>query len=389
MPVPIERHRDRRMPEPLHQRPWVRPLSDEQSAPPVPVGEAFEPLRMLRTVSETAEALAIVREIGSLAGGTGMLEAHGQRRSGAGDNALEMFSFAEMAVIARTAALLGTLEAALITEGIPCRLRGGRSFLAHPLVRGCAGWLRLLANPGDTLRTLEAMGLAGLDVEGEFLLELRDRAVETGRPLLELLKHGISRAIPLSSAARPAAELLAAHDSFRRRAAAGSAPVEILDEIIKRFVPPDKRGIAQLDHLRSAAGGHSSVAAFAGRLTLARQADIERRSGSGSSEAVTLMTMHGAKGLEFPVVFVAAAERELVPFTLRPCDPDEERRLLYVAMTRASSRLYVTSAASRMLWGQRLSGQWSSLLTAVPAACRVEYSPRLPRSAGDKQLDLL
>ncbi len=366
----------------------IAPVSGEQSAPPVPVGAAFEPVRMIRAVSETSEALAIVREIGSLAGGTGMLEAHGQRRSVASDSAQELFSFAEMAVIARTAALLGTLEAALVTEGIPCRLRGGRSFLTHPLARGCAGWLRLLINPGDTLRALEAMGLAGLDVEGGFLLELRDRAIETGRPLLELLKHRISREVPLSDAARPAAGFLAAHDTFRRRTA-DSAPVEILDEIIKTFVPTDKRGIIELGHLRSAAEAHPTVAAFAGRLTLARQADIERRSGSGSPEAVTLMTMHAAKGLEFPVVFVAAAERELVPFTLRPGDPDEERRLLYVAMTRAAGRLYLTSASSRTLWGRRLSGEWSPLLTAIPTGCRVEYSPRLPRTAGDKQLDLL
>ncbi len=366
----------------------IAPVSGEQSAPPVPVGTVFEPVRMIRAVSEIAEALAIVREIGSLAGGTGMLEAHGQRRSVASDSAQELFSFAEMAVIARTSALLGTLEAALVTEGIPCRLRGGRSFLTHPLARGCAGWLRLLVNPGDTLRTLEAMGLAGLDVEGGFLPELRDKAIETGRPLLELLKHRISREVPLSDAARPAAGFLAAHDTFRRHAAT-SAPAEILDEIIKNFVPPDKRGITELSHLRAAAGGHPTVAAFAGRLTLARQADIERSSGGCNPEAVTLMTMHAAKGLEFPVVFVAAAERELVPFTLRPGDPDEERRLLYVAMTRAADRLYLTSASSRTLWGRRLSGEWSPLLTAIPPACRVEYSPGLPRTAGDKQLDLL
>jgi ATP-dependent DNA helicase UvrD/PcrA len=131
------------------------------------------------------------------------------------------------------------------------------------------------------------------------------------------------------------------------------------------------------------------VAAFAARLALARQADIERRSGGAGPEAVTLMTMHAAKGLEFPVVFVAAAERELVPFTLLPSDPDEERRLLYVAMTRASGRLYLTSACGRTLWGQRLSGEWSSLLAALPESCRVEYFPPLPRAGGEKQLDLL
>ncbi len=367
----------------------VAPVSGSRSAPPSPVAKTFEPVRMIRAVSETAEALAIVREIGSLAGGTGMLEAHGQRRESLPDGAQELFSFGEVAVIARTAALLGTLEQALVTEGIPCRCCGGRSFLEHPLVRGCTGWLRLLANPIDTLRTLEAMGLAGLDLESEQMRQLRSRAIESGRPLLELLKHRISREVPLSTSARPLAEFLAAHETFRRLAIT-STPAEILDGIITKFVPGEKHGIVELEHLRSTAGGHPSVAAFASRLALARQADIERRAGSAAlPEAVTLMTMHAAKGLEFPVVFVAAAERELVPFTLMPCDPDEERRLLYVAMTRASGRLYLTSASGRTLWGQRLGGGWSSLLAPVPDNCRVEYVPRPPRSTGDKQLDLL
>ncbi len=366
----------------------IAPISNRDSSPPSPVGKTFEPVRMMRTVSETAEALAIVREIESLAGGIGMLEAHGQRRAASADNDGELFSFADIAVIARTAALLGTLEQALVTEGIPCRMRGGRSFLEHPLVRGCSGWLRLLANPGDTLRALEAMGLAGLDVESGYLLELRSQAIESGRPLLELLKHGISRQVPLPVSARPAAEFLAAHDTFRRRAAT-SAPVEVLDGIIDKCVPMDERGIIELEHLRSAAAAQPSVAAFAARITLARQADIERRSASTGPEAVTLMTMHAAKGLEFPVVFVAAAEQDLIPFTLRASNQEEERRLLYVAMTRASSRLYLTCASGRTVWGRRLSGEWSSLLEAIPGSCRVDYSVRLPRTYGGKQLDLL
>ena len=366
----------------------IASVSDQQSAPPSPVGNTFEPVRMIRTVSETAEALAIVREIGSLAGGTGMLEAHGQRRHKSPDSPQELFSFGDIAVIARTAALLGTVEQALVTEGFPCRCYGGRSFLEHPLVRGCVGWLRLLANPGDTLRTLEAMELAGLNMESEYMRELRSQSIESGRPELELLKHRISREVPLSIAARPAAEFLAAHDSFRRRVAT-SSPAEILDGIITEFVPADKHSLIELEHLRSAAGGHPSVAALASRLTLARQADIERHSGGTGPEAVSLMTMHAAKGLEFPVVFVVAAEQELIPFTLLPSDPDEERRLLYVTMTRAAGRLYLTSASGRTLWGQRLSGQWSPLLTSLPDNCRVEFFPPLPHSGGEKQLDLL
>jgi len=88
-------------------------------------------------------------------------------------------------------------------------------------------------------------------------------------------------------------------------------------------------------------------------------------------------------------VFVCAVERDLVPFTLMDSNQDEERRLLYVAMTRASRRLYLTSAATRTAWGQQLSGEWSPLLDNLPEGCSVENKPRLPRTGKDKQLELL
>ncbi|MBW7996641.1 MAG: AAA family ATPase [Candidatus Glassbacteria bacterium] len=365
----------------------VTPVCSAESAPPTPVGGRWSPVRMVRAVSEMAEALAIVREIGALVGGTGMLEAHGQGRTGDASGGDELFSFADIAVIARTSGLLGTLEKALVTEGIPCRLRGGRSFLEHELVRGCSSWLRLLVNPGDTLRTLESMQLAGLDVESGDLLELRQQAAESGRGLLELLKHRISREVPLRDETRPLAEFLAVFDSFRRRS--GSPPAELLEEIITSFVPEEKRGTAELSHLRSAAAAQPTVTAFAGRIALARQADLERTSGPGGAEAVTLMTMHAAKGLEFPVVFVMAVERDIIPFTLLRSDPDEERRLLYVAMTRAGSRLYLTSSARRTVWGSRLTGQWSPLLDSLPKESRLEIAAQRPGPNREKQLDLL
>jgi superfamily I DNA/RNA helicase len=359
-----------------------------ESAPPLPVAGKWTPVRMVRAVSETAEAIAVAREICQLAGGTGMLEAHGQGRAGGVEVSDETFSFGEIAVIARTGALLGSVEEALVVEGIPVRFRGTGGFLEHELVRGVAAWVRLLVNPGDTLRCLEAMRLAGLEIDNEYFTAVRAEAAGEGKPLLDVLKRRISREVPLSESSRPAAEFLTCHETFRRKLS--GPPDELLEAIIERFVAPEQRDIRELEHLRSAVACLPSAAAFAARVSLARQADLERGSGPrAAAEAVTLMTMHAAKGLEFPVVFVVAAEDELAPFTLLESNPGEERRLLYVAMTRASRRLYLTSSIHRVLWGRVLSGEWSPLLANVPPEARIEYQPKPPRGNRDKQLSLL
>jgi superfamily I DNA/RNA helicase len=109
------------------------------------------------------------------------------------------------------------------------------------------------------------------------------------------------------------------------------------------------------------------------------------------SEKVPVMTMHAAKGREFEVVFVAGLEPGLMPLELegRAVDRAEERRLLYVAMTRAKRLLVLSHAAKRNLWGKRLPGGPSPFLNGLPADACIATSPSLPRRRPSAtQLDL-
>jgi DNA helicase-2/ATP-dependent DNA helicase PcrA len=99
------------------------------------------------------------------------------------------------------------------------------------------------------------------------------------------------------------------------------------------------------------------------------------------SEKVAVMTMHAAKGREFEVVFISGVERGLLPIEMEgfETDPEEERRLLYVAITRARQLAVLSHAGRRMLWGRRLPGGPSPFLEAVPDDAVYRSSPRLPR----------
>ncbi|HLA39697.1 MAG TPA: ATP-dependent helicase, partial [Candidatus Glassbacteria bacterium] len=338
---------------------------------------------------ETAEAIAVVREVSRLVGGTGMLEAHGEGRAAGRGSPDELYSFSDVAVVTRTARLLEGLEAAFITEGIPCRLRGARSFLENPHVRNILAYLRLLLDPGDDLRFLGALRLAGFDPASALFSRVREQAAGSGRPLLAETKRQVSNEVPLKKDSGPAAEFLTGYDHFRRNS--GRSPAELVGRLAERFVPEAERGGEPLLHLAAAAAGFASLPEFISRIVLATDGDLERPGGRGwsAAEAVTLMTMHAAKGLEFRVVFVCALEEGVVPFTWRETDPDEERRLLFVAMTRASRRLYLTSSEKRIVRGRPVRPGWSPFVAGLSADLVQPAELALPERSRDRQLGLL
>ncbi len=105
-------------------------------------------------------------------------------------------------------------------------------------------------------------------------------------------------------------------------------------------------------------------------------------------ERVSLMTMHAAKGLEFPVVFIAGCEEKLIPHRKPDSeenDIQEERRLFYVAMTRAMERLYLTHAKKRRVHGRRFDRNQSQFVDDIEMRLKIDESPRLKKKKSDRQ----
>jgi superfamily I DNA/RNA helicase len=167
---------------------------------------------------------------------------------------------------------------------------------------------------------------------------------------------------------------------------AGSAGIEaVIDELEQGLVSID-RSVPETslayEAIRESAREHGKdLGSFlVGLSLLTRESEGARR-----AERVTLLTFHAAKGLEFPIVFIAGAEDGVVPLG---DDPEEERRLFYVAITRARDILYITRCAQRAVRRAPGPGRPSPFLDELPVDCLEDASPRSGAGSRDSQLEL-
>ena len=327
---------------------------------------AGEPVTVLKALDDRDEADAIADEIET-------------RRLARRDRA------ADVAVLYRTNAQSRPLEESLRRRGIPYRLVGAVRFYDRREVRDLLAWLRLAANPADDEAFRRAITVPRRGI-GETSVDLMaDAARARGVPLLEMAR----RAGDLDGM-RPAAraallQIVELADRFRASATDASVDrliIEILtatgyDEALRAEGP---EGLDRLDNVRAMVeGAAETVVDDGGELGLRPLDHFLQKAMlvtaidqlGPEADAVTLITVHTAKGLEFPVVFLAGMEDGLFPLARAFDDPEmleEERRLLYVGITRAERKLYLTWAMSRRRNGELLPGILSSFLSSVPGA---------------------
>ncbi|MDN5344659.1 MAG: hypothetical protein PWQ18_770 [Clostridia bacterium] len=364
------------------------------------VRESGLPVLHLEVPGEMAEGIAIVREISRLLGGTDMLRAHGQGGvSLMGDAAAgegEGWGFADIAVLARTGRQLELLEECFLREGIPYRVLGRESFLEERPVREALAFCRCLVNPADDWHLLFYLGTKYYRSGRTWLKESsRQAGIPAWQVLEELARTGGRPAgVPaLEAIARE--RLLAFKDTIDRyRALMATQPPAV---ILARWIAEhDLQQVDSLQRLARVAERFQDLPSFLRGVTLAGEADHERYGGNVTSpEVVSLMTIHAAKGLEFPVVFIAGVEDGLLPLqknlgldldaedlhdlqeepSSHPSLPTphfsltEERRLFYVGLTRARDRLILVSARSRAAAGVRTPAQPSPFLLEIPPDC--------------------
>lgn len=280
------------------------------------------PVRLVRMDGPLGEGVWIAKEIARLAGGVDM--------NSAASTAARPFS--DMAVLCRTRRQLARIEECLRHDGIPCVVSGRDDALCDEAVQRSLALFRWLLSP-DAPGTLAACLTQTYGVSppaSEALCQC-----VTAR-----IAAGVAPADALIDAACPPA--FAADAALLGPLVAREPPRHLLE---RYAAVPGRVAAAHrdaFDRLTGMAAYHARMADFLRMLALGEEADLRRASGRAyASGAVRLMTLHGSKGLEFPVVFLAGLQQEQMPLTRDGvcADWEEERRLLYVGMTRAVDEL--------------------------------------------------
>ncbi len=301
----------------------------------------------------------------------------------------QSFIFADAAILYRTNAQSRAIEEACLKAGIPYRVFGGIKFYERKEIKDIMGYLRLIANPDDDLALLRVINMPKRGIGDGTIARITEYASEHQMSLFSVMEDitMLGLASRFTQAIEEFVRMLkqiAAQETFL-------SVTELLEQVFVRTGYRDmltREGtieaqtrlenmeelltVTQEYEKRNPEGG------LIGFLTdVALLADAEQEGGVG--EGLTLMTLHSAKGLEFPVVFLVGMEEGVFPHSRSAVDMEElaeERRLCYVGITRAKRELYVTCAAMRMLFGQTKTNPPSRFLAEIPSQLIEEISPK-------------
>ena len=317
-------------------------------------------------------------------------------------------------VLYRTNAQSRALEDALIREGLAYKIIGSVRFYERKEIKDALAYLRLLMNPDDDVSLRRVINVPARGIGKGVLTsldELQPVAADAGPLFADAAVAAGSTGSLWRRLTRAVDETLLptrAVTTLRRfrdliltlSDIAGREPVSdvlgklldqsgYLEDLRERHTEEAEGRLANLMELVSAARDYEmrdpepSLSGFVDRLSLLSETDEEK----GAPEArIWLMTLHAAKGLEFPVVFMVGLEEGLFPHVRAQDDEDEleeERRLCYVGMTRAQTRLILTSAARRRVFGEYKASDPSRFLEEIPSALLEVVDPMLSTPAPD------
>ncbi len=360
-----------------------------------------EPVRVMESTSDYGEAQWLIEE-------AQQLHRDGVARS-------------EVAVLYRSNAQSRVLESALFNAGIPYRVYGGLRFFERAEIKHALAYLRLIENPNDDTSFLRVVNFPTRGIGARTIEQLQDAARASGRSLHQSVgalsgKAGanLQAFVALIDAMRSATQGLTLREiiehtihasgltDFYRNDKEGRERLENLDELVNAaeafvtqegfgkdavalpvdevpgsFVPGDPPALAAADLTPDAETGEimSPLAAFLTHASL-EAGDNQAQAGQ---DALQLMTVHAAKGLEFDCVFITGLEEGLFPHENSMSDHDgleEERRLMYVAITRARKRLYLSHSQTRMLHGQTRYNVKSRFFEELPESALKWLTPR-------------
>ncbi|MFD8260139.1 DNA helicase PcrA [Streptomyces griseoluteus] len=294
----------------------------------------------------------------------------------------------DVAVFYRTNAQSRVFEEIFIRVGLPYKVVGGVRFYERKEVRDVLAYLRVLANPEDSvpMRRILNVPKRGIGERAEAMIDALAQREKISFPqALKRVDEAYGMAARSTNAVRRFNALM---DDLRTVVESGAGPATVLEAVLERTGylaelqastdPQDETRIENLQELAAVAlefeqeredGEQGTLAEFLERVALVADSDQipDEEDGDG---VITLMTLHTAKGLEFPVVFLTGMEDGVFPHMRalnQTKELEEERRLAYVGITRARERLYLTRAALRSAWGQPSYNPPSRFLEEIPA----------------------
>jgi DNA helicase-2/ATP-dependent DNA helicase PcrA len=336
-------------------------------------------VKVYNALDTAAEAKYILNEIDGYIGGTENLSI-GSR------SAHSSYSFSDISVLFRTHTVGRELLRELKKKGIPVHYGDGSSYLEEPPFSLISDMLRLIVNPAD-LVSLKSVMVKGLEYsESEAGLFIKNIYAEgadwVGRALEPGRLTGLDEAERFTGWQEFYNTL---KDSYQ-----SDMPLSVIEKICDFFLPEDKLDdmhiLKREAILNFASESEGDAYGFLRRMMLGNYSDVGRL----RSEGVSLLTFHAAKGLEFPVVFIAGAEEGITPLTGRNADIEEERRLFYVALTRARDEVHITWSSQRRLYGREEHTEPSRFIGEAGEALveKINDVPKRKEEARERQLSL-
>lgn len=292
--------------------------------------------------------------------------------------------YADVAVLYRTNAQSRTVEEALVRHRIPYRLIGGVRFYQRREVKDVLAYLRLIHNRLDEASLLRVINVPTRGIGDKSIERVRSWARDYGLAMwdgCEAVAQGRLDVGVTGRAASGMREFVVAINGLRQKYERTVPLPVLLDDVLEfsgyltqlKADPEGEERLANVDQLRAVmeqfsgmtGGEETDLARFLADAALV--ADVDEL--EGEANAVTLITLHAAKGLEFPVVFLAGMEEGVLPHIRSFDDPrqmEEERRLAYVGITRAEDLLYLTRSYRRFMMGGSTSNPESRFLKDIP-----------------------
>lgn len=290
-------------------------------------------------------------------------------------------NYSDFAILYRMNAQSSNIERTFIKSGISYRIIGGHRFYERKEIRDVIAYLSVINNPNDEVRLRRIINRPKRSIGDKTISKITEIAAQTGQSLLEIIRHAdeysdlLRAALKLKKFANLIDGLIEASDNpdfslhnlyqkvledtdyvenINLEKDDVDARIENINELLSNIIKYEQEN-----------GDSASLEGFLEEVSL--MTDIDNY--DNNANAVTLMTMHSAKGLEFPVIFLPGFEEGIFPGTqsiYNPEELEEERRLAYVGITRAKKELYIINAETRMLFGSTSRNKPSRFSLEIP-----------------------